>query len=126
MAELARLPAWQMAAGVRDRSISATEALDAHLRQIKRWNPKLNAFVSIDEESARLQAKKADEAVRSGSRVLATAKNLDVLGSGYQFEYDDVPWSDAAGTPGDLYPEAEESRDGGRMGEGGGGGGERE
>src|SRR2546422_8098571 len=66
MAELARLPAWQMAAGVRDRSISATEALDARLRQIKRWNPKLNAFVSVDEESARLQAKKADEAVRSG------------------------------------------------------------
>jgi Asp-tRNA(Asn)/Glu-tRNA(Gln) amidotransferase A subunit family amidase len=66
MAEPARLPAWQMAAGIRDRSISATEVLDAHLRQINRWNPKLNAFVSIDEEGARLQAKKADEAVRSG------------------------------------------------------------
>src|SRR6267378_2460831 len=66
MAELAHLPAWQMAAGIRNGSFSPTELFEAHLGQIERWNPKLNAFVSIDEESARLQAKKADDAVRTG------------------------------------------------------------
>ncbi len=69
MAELAHLCAWQMAAAIRDRSISATELLEAHLRQIKRWNPKLNAFVSIDEARARLEAAKADDAVKSGKRL---------------------------------------------------------
>src|SRR5215475_884311 len=61
--ELPSLPAWQMAARIRDREITATELLEAHLTQIKRWNPRLNAFVCIDEERARGAAKVADEAV---------------------------------------------------------------
>ena len=65
--ELTQLPAWQMAARIRDGSVSAMgELLEAHLRQIGRWNPKLNAFVSIDAERARVQAKEADDAVRAG------------------------------------------------------------
>src|SRR5262249_48781619 len=56
------LPAWQMAAAIRDRTISATELLEAHLRQIERWNSKLNAFVAVDEKRARLQAKEVDDA----------------------------------------------------------------
>src|SRR3989441_6328092 len=65
-AELTRLQAWQMAAGVRNGSFSATDLIEAHLDRIKRWNPKLNTFVSIDENRARLQAKEADDAVRTG------------------------------------------------------------
>jgi Asp-tRNA(Asn)/Glu-tRNA(Gln) amidotransferase A subunit family amidase len=64
--ELAQLPAWQMAACIRNGSISATELLEAHLSNINRWNSKLNAFVSIDEQRARLQAKEADHAVKEG------------------------------------------------------------
>ena len=64
--ELAQLPAWQMAAGIRNGSISATQLLEAHLCNIDRWNSKLNAFVSIDEQRARLQAKEADHAVKEG------------------------------------------------------------
>src|SRR5215467_445015 len=52
-----------MAARIRDREITATELLEAHLAQIQRWNPRLNAFVCIDEERARAAAKAADEAV---------------------------------------------------------------
>ena len=63
MLELPGLPAWQMAARIRDREITATELLEAHLAQIQRWNPRLNAFVCIDEERARAAAKAADEAV---------------------------------------------------------------
>jgi Asp-tRNA(Asn)/Glu-tRNA(Gln) amidotransferase A subunit family amidase len=61
--ELPSLHAWQMAARIRDREITATELLEAHLAQIKRWNPRLNAFVCIDEDRARVAAKAADEAV---------------------------------------------------------------
>ena len=64
--ELAQLPAWRMAACIREGSASSLELLEAHLDNIKRWNPKLNAFVSIDEERARLQAKEADRATRTG------------------------------------------------------------
>jgi Asp-tRNA(Asn)/Glu-tRNA(Gln) amidotransferase A subunit family amidase len=67
MAELVHLAAWQMASRIRDRAINATDLIEAHLRQIERWNPKLNAFVCVDEERARVQAQKADEAVRDGS-----------------------------------------------------------
>src|SRR3989442_9429748 len=55
-----------MAAGIRNGSFSPTELFEAHLGQIERWNPKLNTFVSIDENRARLQAKEADDAVRTG------------------------------------------------------------
>src|SRR5262245_48081375 len=64
--ELAQLQAWEMVAGIRDRSFTTTELLEAHLRQIKRWNSILNAFVCIDEERARLQANAADDAVKTG------------------------------------------------------------
>src|SRR3989441_3387729 len=69
MPDLAQLPAWQMAAGIREGRFTATELLEAHLKQIERWNPRLNAFVSIDESRAQLQAKEADEAIRRGRSV---------------------------------------------------------
>jgi Asp-tRNA(Asn)/Glu-tRNA(Gln) amidotransferase A subunit family amidase len=64
--DLAQLPAWQMATGIRNGDLSATELLESHLRNIERWNSKLNAFVSVDQQRARLQAKEADEAVKIG------------------------------------------------------------
>src|SRR5262245_22090479 len=66
MGELTHLPAWKMAEAIRDRSVTASELLEAHLGQIGRWNSKLNAFVTVDTKRARLQAKEADDAVRSG------------------------------------------------------------
>src|SRR5438034_3849582 len=65
MMNITRLPAWQMAARIRDRQFTVAELIDAHFQQIHRLNPKLNAFVSIDEENARRQARLADEAVAS-------------------------------------------------------------
>src|SRR5262245_10046753 len=64
--DLAQLPAWQMATGIRNGNFTATELLEAHLRNIERWNSKINAFVSVDQHRARLQAKQADEAVKIG------------------------------------------------------------
>ena len=46
-----------MAQMVRDREISPVELIQAHLRQIQKWNPKLNAFVVVMAEEALAAAK---------------------------------------------------------------------
>lgn len=51
---------------LRRRDVSAQEVLDAHLLQIERVNPKVNAIVTLTVEKARLQAKRADEAAAKG------------------------------------------------------------
>jgi amidase len=48
------------------RKVSASELLDAHLAQIARHNPTLNAVVTLDEEGARTRARQADEALARG------------------------------------------------------------
>ncbi len=51
----------QLAAAIRSGDISATEVLEAHLAQIERHNPVLNAIVTIDAEGARERAREADK-----------------------------------------------------------------
>ncbi|QND58338.1 amidase [Mesorhizobium huakuii] len=53
----------ELAAAIRNRKISAVEALDAHLAQIDRHNAAINAVISLDREGAYSQAKKADAAL---------------------------------------------------------------
>ena len=59
------IPAWKIARGIRDRQFSCGEVVDAHFRLIRRLDPRLNAFVCVDEERATRAAKQADEAVAS-------------------------------------------------------------
>lgn len=59
----------ELAAAIRDRKISAIEALDAHLAQIDRHNEAVNAVVNLDRECARERAKKADAALARGNVV---------------------------------------------------------
>jgi amidase len=66
MSELFFLPAHALAKGIRDRTFSAVEVLQAHLMQISRHNPKLNAIVTLDEERAMERAKEADAAWSKG------------------------------------------------------------
>jgi amidase len=65
-ADLVFLPATEMASLVRKREISVCELLDAHLEQIQRVNPKVNAIVTLTPEKAKEDAKKADEAIAKG------------------------------------------------------------
>ncbi len=55
-----------MAALLRDRAISPVELVDAHLRQIERLNPSLNAFVVVMADQAREQARAAEAAIQRG------------------------------------------------------------
>jgi len=50
----------QMAAEVRSGRISSLELVEAHLRQIERLNPELNAFVSVFADQARAAARAAE------------------------------------------------------------------
>src|SRR4051812_38235224 len=51
----------EMARLIRTKKLSAREALDAHLKQIARVNPKVNAIVTLVPEMAAAAAAKADE-----------------------------------------------------------------
>jgi Asp-tRNA(Asn)/Glu-tRNA(Gln) amidotransferase A subunit family amidase len=63
MSELAFLSALSMAEQIRQKKLSPVELVNAHLVRIEKLNPKLNAFVQVDAEGARRQARIAQEAV---------------------------------------------------------------
>lgn len=66
MSNLVFLPAHQLAKAIQSREVSATEVLEAHLDHIAEHNPKINAFITLNEEKARQRAKLADEALAKG------------------------------------------------------------
>ena len=58
----------ETAKNIRGRKISPVELAEAHLARIARLNPKLNAFVTVDAERARAQARSAEAAVSLNSK----------------------------------------------------------
>jgi amidase len=56
----------QLATAIRAGEVSAVEVLEAHLAQIERYNPALNAVVTLDAERARVRAREADAALARG------------------------------------------------------------
>lgn len=66
MKDLTFSTASDLARAIRERRISAVEALDAHLAQVARHNLRLNAIVTLDEAGARRRAQEADEALARG------------------------------------------------------------
>jgi amidase len=65
--DICRLSAVEMAGLIRQKKLSAREALAAHLQQIERLNPKVNAIVTLVPEIATALAKQADEAQAKGA-----------------------------------------------------------
>ena len=61
------LTAVEMASLIRRKKLSAREVMDAHLKQIERVNPKVNAIVTLIAEQARENARMADEAQTRGA-----------------------------------------------------------
>jgi amidase len=58
--------AHQLAQMIREGQVSAVEVLDAYLAQIAKYNLKLNAICTLDEDNACTRAKFADEALARG------------------------------------------------------------
>lgn len=87
MDDLTLLPASVMAEKIRRKQLSAVDLVEAHLAQIDRLNPKLNAYVHLDPESARRQAKAAEQAVMRGEDLgplhgvpMSIKSSIDVAG----------------------------------------------
>src|SRR6202167_512516 len=66
MKDLTFLPAHSMAELIRQKVLSPLELVNAHLAQIEKLNPKLNAFVEVDAYRARQAAREAESAVMHG------------------------------------------------------------
>lgn len=59
----------EIAAGIREKKFSPVEVVDAHLERVAALQPKLNAFVHLDAEGARKQARAAEAALMCGDGV---------------------------------------------------------
>ncbi len=63
------LSAVSMAEQIRQKKLSPIELVEAHLARVEKLNPKLNAFVQVDAEGARTQARGAEDAVIRGEKL---------------------------------------------------------
>ena len=64
--DLCLLPAREMAARIRAKDLSARETLAAHLQQIDRVNPTVNAIVTLVRDQATERARQLDESLAHG------------------------------------------------------------
>ncbi len=87
MPELTFLSAVTIAEQIRQKKISPIELVEAHLARIGKLNPRLNAFVQVDEEGARGQARKAESAAARGENLgplhgvpVSVKSSIDVIG----------------------------------------------
>lgn len=66
MADLAFVPAHELAAAVRRRELSPTEVLEFFLARIERLNPTLNAFTAMRIDAARAEARALEARIARG------------------------------------------------------------
>src|SRR5256886_5725540 len=66
MSDLCFLTAVELAERIRRRDVSVTEVIQAHLAQIERVNPKVNAIVTLTAERALDEARAKDAALARG------------------------------------------------------------
>lgn len=102
----ALLTASEVARAIRTGQLSAAEVVEAQLGRIEKFNPALNAIVTLDADNARCRAREADRALAAGQvwgplhGVPVTLKDsFDTAGlrstSGYRPFRDRVPVEDA-------------------------------
>ena len=87
MTDITFLPALAMSQLIREKKISPVEFAEAHLRKIERLNPTLNAFVCLDSERVRREARDAEAAVMNGQTLgllhgvpISIKSSIDVAG----------------------------------------------
>lgn len=73
-----RLTLCQMTELIRARKLSPVELIDAHLQQIERQNPRVNAFIRLLGDEARDQAKRAEELLSNGGPSLPPLHGIPV------------------------------------------------
>ena len=104
--EITLLSATELSAHIRRKQLSARDVMAAHLAQIERVNPKVNAIVTLVAERAMTDAARADEVQARSARVgvlhglpVAHKDLVDTAGirttRGSPFHRDRVPTEDA-------------------------------
>jgi amidase len=68
-AEICFLTAIELSRGLRKKELSAQEVMAAHLRQIERVNPSVNAIVTLLANNALDEARQADERLAQGEAI---------------------------------------------------------
>lgn len=69
ISDLCFLTATELAQRIRKKEVSARQVMQAHLAQIDRINPKVNAIVTLAAEQAMDSARAADEALARGAKI---------------------------------------------------------
>jgi aspartyl-tRNA(Asn)/glutamyl-tRNA(Gln) amidotransferase subunit A len=69
MSSICHMPAWKLAALVREGALSPVELMQATLERVDRVNPRLNAFVSLRAEAALDEARTLAEDITAGKPV---------------------------------------------------------
>lgn len=69
MTDLWQMTAEETAAAIRAKTVSSTEVLEAYLARIDRYDPQLNAVVTVDADGARRAASAADDALVGGGEL---------------------------------------------------------
>src|SRR6266436_5148254 len=69
MTDICFMTATDLARRIRAKELSAREVMEAHLTQIERINPKVNAIVTLLLDEALQQARAADERLARGAEV---------------------------------------------------------
>ena len=106
MNAITSLPATSLAREIRAGKISPCEAVEAHLQQIEKLNPRLNAFVSLRTDQAREEARAAEAPVQRGHPLgplhgvpISIKSSIDVAGlpceSGSRLRAGHIPSADA-------------------------------
>ena len=67
--ELCFLTASELSCRIRRKDLSVRDVMEAHLAQIDRVNPRVNAIVTLLAERAMVDAKRADEALARGEEI---------------------------------------------------------
>jgi Asp-tRNA(Asn)/Glu-tRNA(Gln) amidotransferase A subunit family amidase len=87
MTDLILASALEMAQHIRTKRISAVELAELHLAKIERLNPQLNAFVHVDAQRVRREAREVQSAVDGGQPLgplhgvpLSIKSSIDVAG----------------------------------------------
>ncbi len=73
--EVAFWPVADLAGLIKSRKVSSVELTNMYLARLKRYDPKLQCVITLTEELAREQAKRADEEIAAGPLPGATARN---------------------------------------------------
>ena len=107
MTDIAFRSATALVAAIRGREVSSRELLDHYLKRVERYNPKINAIVTLDVDRARQQADAADADLKRGENLgplhglpMTIKDTLETAGvrttAGAPIHADHVPMHDAS------------------------------